>query len=414
MRLEKSIVLLQLKGPGQRFSFDDAFALLSDLENNMPSRNPYCLADLSAHLGDESLSTLQQTVIRALEKGRAAEGPAAQHQRVTQARRNQSRHACRTHSGRDSHVGGVRTANQLESELVDLVDGLAEALGRPAREWKGGSAALAIEASNQRRSPKGRLQLLTALAARRSSASAVPQARSTDAYIVHHPEAEEHAKRLQGGLERTLTQTSMIEVPTLPEDMARCLEQVASSKYVVLLRCSASRGRSSPPFERSWHACPSSACARVPIVCVVVGDSGCAHVHGLSDPSGGWWRVCAHEHVHVYLGIWPYHRPLLTLRTRCVRTDDFGGARHHLEHLNEVLDEAAVAQISSALSHFHPPQDVPALQDKLVELIPHIISVVYDPAGTDHQLAATARDIHDNVQDGLRYQAVSHDCLRCG
>ena len=72
MRLSKPIVLLELKGPGQRFSFDDAFHLLSDLERNMPHINPHCLADLRTHLGVESLTTLQETVTRALEKVRSA------------------------------------------------------------------------------------------------------------------------------------------------------------------------------------------------------------------------------------------------------------------------------------------------------------------------------------------------------
>ena len=37
-QMGKPIVLLELKG--KRFSFDDAFALLADLENELPSRNP--------------------------------------------------------------------------------------------------------------------------------------------------------------------------------------------------------------------------------------------------------------------------------------------------------------------------------------------------------------------------------------
>jgi hypothetical protein len=72
MRESKPIVLLELKGPGRHFSFDDAFELMSNLQKNMPLRNPWCIDELYAHLGDESLASLQNTVKKALEIGRAA------------------------------------------------------------------------------------------------------------------------------------------------------------------------------------------------------------------------------------------------------------------------------------------------------------------------------------------------------
>jgi hypothetical protein len=50
MEQHKPIALLQLTGPGQRFSFDDAYALIDDLEGQMPARNPYCLDELRSHL----------------------------------------------------------------------------------------------------------------------------------------------------------------------------------------------------------------------------------------------------------------------------------------------------------------------------------------------------------------------------
>ena len=70
--MNKPIVLLELTGPGQYFSFDEAFALVSDLENEMPSRNQYCLPELVKHLKGESLSSMQETLKGALEIGRAA------------------------------------------------------------------------------------------------------------------------------------------------------------------------------------------------------------------------------------------------------------------------------------------------------------------------------------------------------
>jgi hypothetical protein len=72
MRESKPIVLLELKGPGRHFSFEEAFALMSNLQKNMPPRNPWCIDELYAHLGDESLTSLQTTVKHALDIGRAS------------------------------------------------------------------------------------------------------------------------------------------------------------------------------------------------------------------------------------------------------------------------------------------------------------------------------------------------------
>ena len=55
-------MLLELRGPGQSFSFDEACAMLSDLETTMPPLNPYCLDELRTHLKDEPLASLQRTV----------------------------------------------------------------------------------------------------------------------------------------------------------------------------------------------------------------------------------------------------------------------------------------------------------------------------------------------------------------
>jgi hypothetical protein len=75
MRLQKPIVLLELKGPGQSFSFDDAIAMLEDMENNLPPLNPWAIGELQAHMEGEPLSQLQQTVKQALEIGRATRVP---------------------------------------------------------------------------------------------------------------------------------------------------------------------------------------------------------------------------------------------------------------------------------------------------------------------------------------------------
>ena len=63
------LVLLGLKGKG--FSFEDAYALLSDLENELPSLNPYAMDDLRMHLGDMSIAAFQVAVSEAIERGQA-------------------------------------------------------------------------------------------------------------------------------------------------------------------------------------------------------------------------------------------------------------------------------------------------------------------------------------------------------
>jgi hypothetical protein len=113
MKKRKPIVLLQLTGPGQRFTFEDAFALLSDLEGKMPARNPYCLNELRNHLGDTPLAEFQQIACAALEQGRAM-------------------------AARMPHLNINGTSNQLEASLVDLVEALAASTRRTCK-WQGGS-----------------------------------------------------------------------------------------------------------------------------------------------------------------------------------------------------------------------------------------------------------------------------------
>ena len=67
MRLRIPIVLLELKGRSTPFSFDEAFALLANLEHNLPFFNPAAVSELRAHLGDVPL---QETVKQALDAGR--------------------------------------------------------------------------------------------------------------------------------------------------------------------------------------------------------------------------------------------------------------------------------------------------------------------------------------------------------
>jgi len=301
MRLKKPIVLLELKGPGQSFSFDAAFALISDLESNLPRLNPSAVGELKAHLKKEPLSELQVTVQKALEMGRAAGV---------------------------SHFNINGTANQLEAELVDLVECLAKATMRTVR-WKGGDL-------------NGRADTIKAKARHR------PDRWDSDApggtYIIYEPEAESHALRLQEGLARTCGELCHLKMPSSPQEMEKCLGCVALSSSVLLLQTRS-------VLETPWAllAVFHATLARVPVMCVVVDESGY----------------------------------------------DFGGAKLHLQHLCERLSAPALEQMSSELSRWGPPQNIQALQSKLANTIPQIISVIYNPNGTHHELMATIRDVED-------------------
>jgi hypothetical protein len=61
MRLQKPVVLLELKGPGKEFSFDDAFELLGDLETNLRTLDSAAVVELRTHTS-KPLSELQETV----------------------------------------------------------------------------------------------------------------------------------------------------------------------------------------------------------------------------------------------------------------------------------------------------------------------------------------------------------------
>jgi len=346
VRLQKPIVLLELKGPGQSFSFDDAFALLSDLESNLPPLNPWAIGELRAQLKEEPLSELQETVREALEMGRAAGV---------------------------LHFNINGTANQLEAELYDLVERLAVTTGRTVA-WKGGQFAVLRRSSAKKRlsdhliiNPRmsdtcGRKSILDRVSSatqrasgrwslfQRSSGNATTNTRtsSMDAsgatYIIHEPDAEPHALRLQQGMTSMFVEPCHLEVPSSPEDMHRCLERVAQSTSVLLLQTPS-------VLMQPWALLSMyrAALTGVPVVCVAVAE-------------GGY---------------------------------DFGEAKLHLEHLSERLDAPALEQISDELSRWDPPRVVEALQSKLARLIPLMISVTYKPNGTEHKLMATIRDVGD-------------------
>jgi len=222
MAQQKPIVLLDLKGGN--FNFDEALIMLSDLEHYMPALNPYCLDELKTFLGNEPLTVLQDTVVRALDKGRAV-------------------------SPRIPELNLNGTSNQLEAQLVDLVQAMATATKRQLT-W---SDARAINEKLERRK-------------RESTSTRKPPKKVS---ILHHPAAEVHAQLLQDAMEGTLRERCDRTAPGTPEQMDSFLQQVARSKLVLLLQ-------TAHVLEQPWVLLSlyRAAICNVPMVCVVVVGSG--------------------------------------------------------------------------------------------------------------------------------------------
>jgi hypothetical protein len=97
-------------------------------------------------------------------------------------------------------------------------------------------------------------------------------------------------------------------------------------------------------------------------------------------------------------------RAFPTLRTsrrarRPACPDDFGRAKGHLDNLEAELDETARQAVVEALMRqtglTTGKHDIGTLSATLAALVPSLISVVLNPEGSDNELAATVRDIHD-------------------
>lgn len=250
------------------------------------------------------------------------------------------------------HLNISGTANQLEAELLELVEDLAAATGRTLT-WTGGSQSAAFD--RQTSTASSSRTPFTHMANRLVEASGLRQrrhrhaSRGGDAYVICASSASEVAERLSVCMTRTLARPCQLLMPAHDEGaaMEACLEHVARSKYVVLLQTESALAQ-----PQVLLAAYRAALARVPMVCVVV--------------TGGGY--------------------------------DFDDAKEHLDNLETRLGPEACAQIRGTLSRWSPPKDVADLQSQLAELIPNIISVRMDPAGTDIKLVATVRDIHDKYK----------------
>ena len=349
-RLKKPTVLLELRGGCEPFSFEEAFALLEDLEDRLPPLNPVAIGELHAPLQREGslcggagslrgearpLVELQETVRQVLEAGRAGM----------------------------VHLTINETANQLESELIRLAEAMARASGRTLT-WSGGRTRWNGKARGERQRsgelPRSRsrswmggalMQRVTGDGSwmHKVTGDGSRALNGSMAYIICEDDARSEAHRLQEGMNHTLAQPCDLEVPGRSVKAIQvCLERLGRSKYVLLLQ---TRSVLSQPWAllAAYHA----AVLRIPIVCVVL--------HGRS-----------YEESY-----------------------DFQGAVEHLRHLSERLAPDDLALISAVLSRSSPPRGVEAMRATLAMVIPHTISVSYCPAGDATELSATACDIWD-------------------
>lgn len=305
MSMGKAIVLVQLTGPGKHFSFEETFEMLSDIEHNMPALNPWCIGELRAHIGDEPLSELQQTVRQALELGLTA---------------------------RQLEFNSNGTVNQIEAALVDLCETLGRATKRELK-WTGGRLH-----ESKHWSVVGRLT------SRQRFNTSELNHRRQHVCVLYDSAHKSHALRLQKGMQDTLGLQSDVAMPTATDDLLERLANIVNAKFVLLVQ---TRGVLSQTF--ALLATYVADLHGVPVCCVTV-------------RGGGY---------------------------------DFDGARDHLEHLDERLNAEAIAQLGHTLSRLQPPQQLSTLQTKLASLIPHMISVVYNPNGSVHELAATVTDVGD-------------------
>ena len=199
----------------------------------------------------------------------------------------------------------------------------------------------------QRRMSNAMMSLASDKVPSRFSGASVPF--RSGVYIVHESVAEGHALQLKKAV-LLHTQTKQCDVGVAISSDARvprfdeCLERVSNSTCVILLQTKSI-------LMHPWPllAAYRAAISGTPIVCVMVLGDGYDH----------------------------------------------GSCEHHLKHLHERLDAGTLELVSSVLSEWQPPRTFDALQTTLFNSVPKLISVIYDPSGTQNETAATVGDILD-------------------
>ena len=221
------------------------------------------------------------------------------------------------------------TANQVEAQLKDLVERLAESIGRPI-QWTDGKAA--------------------------------QKARKRSYYIAYHAGvAGTHATRLQEAICHLMHARSF-EAATSTDGIEAHLMDVQRSDFMILLQTSGVMSQPYVLLAAYWATLHN-----IPIVCVVVEGSG-------------------------YV---------------------FASAKQHLEHLSSWLDADALEQVRTVLTNAAPRHaaSINALQSRLSNILPSLISVSYNPVGSANELAGTARDIMDkhDALVGVRASSFEQD-----
>ena len=347
VQMDKPIILVRM--PHKPFSFDDALALVSDLEGKMPKRNPWCLDELRSHLDNKPLSMLQETLVKVI--GGAIDGNGNDTQQVV----------------RINLSGG--TFNQLEAQVTNLIEKMHAALVQKSShddshsstkcslKWKG------IERGarpNPAPSPSAGQRSVV----RRSFSALTRQRIGMDQrakfiMVYHAVAAKSHAQMLSRVLERMSNVSMLTDVPTGSEAMESGLHEVESAKCLILLQTHLVLSQPWPLLATYWASLHG-----VPIVCVLV-------------EGGGYDFAEAKRH-------------LAALETSI--------SSHALQQLDQVLTRSRAGKEMLLAGTGEAAPNAGSLQTHLLSLLPSVISVSYNPTGTFNELAATVHDIQDKLE----------------
>ena len=231
-QMGKPIVLIRMAH--KPFSFDDALALVSDLEGNMPNRNPWCLDELRSHINEESLSTLQETLVKVISGAVDSNG-------------DDTKQVVRVNLS-----GG--TFNQLEAQMTNLVETMHEALQQKSSRGESQSNAS---------------QSLTWKGIKRT-AEVTGQHQRPFVLVYHEGVASTHAETLSRVIEKTLPQVSVLaDARTKSEAIEDGLRDVENAKCVIVLQTQLVLSQPWPLLAAYWASLHG-----VPIVCVRVEGGG--------------------------------------------------------------------------------------------------------------------------------------------
>jgi hypothetical protein len=229
---------------------------------------------------------------------------------------------------------------------------------------------------------------------KRGSARAV-----SSVYIVHDPAQEQYARLLSEWMENTLGEVCQFEVPGEISATERSLEHLSKAKYVLLLQ-------TKHVLEKPWVllALYRAVLCRVPMVCVMVVGSG----YDFGNAKDLLENVHSRLDEKARLEVTSVLSKLNAAGTGFVRASQRSSCDERSSSMRSPGREkstrspgrtrlsTSLGEVSRRFSVSHrAPHNLSTLSEKLVALIPSLISVVLNPAGSDNELAATVRDIQD-------------------